>query len=93
MAAEKICVECGQLKLHKARGMCEACYQRWYREENPPETVASLRQDLDRIREKTVEEMVNFFSTILVYHGGSCDFDVEGRIEVKIGGRTYIKAM
>jgi len=47
-----ICMECGEEKPLKARGMCGACYQTWWSRRNPAKAAATLKRYRVKNREK-----------------------------------------
>ncbi len=60
-----VCRECGEERPHKAHGLCTACYQAWYRKNNPPPSTAEIAE---RVRLEVVEFVDGFLGSF----GGSC---------------------
>jgi len=49
---QRVCVDCGRMTTHCARGRCRRCYTRWYRT-NPPSVVRQARPGLAAGRDQT----------------------------------------
>lgn len=60
-----VCKGCGEERPHKAHGLCTACYQAWYRKNNPPPSMSEV---VDAAR----TEVVEFIDSFLVPFDGSC---------------------
>ena len=62
-----VCKECGEERPHKAHGLCTACYQAWYRKNNPPPSMSEV---VDAAR----TEVVEFIDSFLAPFGGRCRY-------------------
>lgn len=87
-----VCKSCGHEKPHKARGLCETCYQQWYRRKNPPDTVSSLRKDLEYARDEARCEVTSVIGELLETYGASCWLE-DSTVFLEIQGKTLSRKL
>jgi hypothetical protein len=79
-----ICKDCGERHIHRAHGLCVNCYQRWYRQENPPEKVSHLRARLATAWQDVADAVDEIMEPI----GGRCWIE-DGVLYLEAGRQTY----
>ena len=88
MVKEVECRNCHEVKPHRARGLCDACYLREYREKNPPVRISELKREMEYIREDSIDAAVNAMDSLLEKLGASCIYR-DGTIYLDIQGQSY----
>lgn len=77
------CTHCNKDKEHKARGLCQACYQRDYRQRNPTPSQSEIRQS-------AYEHIALLVNDILKDLGGAC-YVVDDKVVLETGRKKHVR--
>ena len=90
MVKEVECCVCHEVKPHRARGMCDACYVREYRKKNSRVRVSDLRRELESTREDAIIATLDALESKFSEIGFTCSFSYwDGGITIDVQGNVY----
>ena len=82
------CKVCGEVKRHRAHGLCDACYMREYRRKHPDATIRGLRREFEYLEDEVAEKWVSAMDRLLSRQGASC-WREGSELVIEFQGRTF----